>query len=139
MKSFIWHAQVYYEDTDAGGIVYYANYLKFMERARTEWLRSLGQEQDELASKLNILFAVRSVNIEYKQPARFNDSLTISVEPYALKPASVSFKQTITSKEKKMLTTADVNVVCLSANDFSPQPIPKNLFLDIDREIKSAC
>lgn len=141
MKSYVWHARVYYEDTDAGGVVYYANYLKFMERARTEWLRSLGTEQDELAQNLNVLFAVRSVNIEYKQPARFNDSLSITVEPFALKPASVSFKQSIGINSQKMdlLTTAEVNIVCLSASDFSPQSIPKSLFTEIDREIKSAC
>lgn len=141
MKPFVWHARVYYEDTDAGGVVYYANYLKFMERARTEWLRSFGLEQDEIARDLNVLFAVRSVNIEYKQPAKFNDTLTVSVEPYALKPASVSFKQIINKENNTvdMLSNADVNIVCLSAESFSPQPIPKNLFSDIDREIKSAC
>ncbi len=140
MKPFVWNVRVYYEDTDAGGVVYYANYLKFMERARTEWLRTFGLEQDELARDLNILFAVRSVNIEYKQPARFNDTLTVSVEPYALKPASVSFKQTINKQDKamKMFTNADVNIVCLCADDFSPQPIPKKLFANIDREIKRA-
>ena len=137
MKPFIWHARVYYEDTDAGGVVYYANYLKFMERARTEWLRSIGHEQDELTRNLNVLFAVRSVNIEYKQPAKFNDSLTVSVEPYALKPASISFKQAITKEniDANTLTSAQVNVVCLDAANFSPQPIPKSLF----KEIKSAC
>ena len=141
MKPFVWHARVYYEDTDAGSVVYYANYLKFMERARTEWLRSLGLQQDEIKRNMNVLFAVRSVNIEYKQPARFNDSLAISVEPYALKPASISFRQTISNQkdEKKMLTHAEVNVVCLGAETFSPQAIPKSLFIDIDREIKSAC
>ncbi len=137
MKPYVWHARVYYEDTDAGGVVYYANYLKFMERARTEWLRSLGIEQDKLAQNLNVLFAVRSVNIKYKQPAKFNDSLTVTVEPFALKPASVSFKQAIMkqSKETNVLTTGEINVVCLRVNDFSPQSIPKNLF----KEIKSAC
>lgn len=129
MKPYVWHARVYYEDTDAGGVVYYANYLKFMERARTEWLRSIGVEQDELAKNLNILFAVRSIGIEYKQPAKFNDALEISVEPFALKPASVSFRQAIAKKNNKkyLFTTAEVNVVCLHANDFSPQIIPKNL------------
>ena len=141
MRPFVWHARVYYEDTDAGGVVYYANYLKFMERARTEWLRSFGLEQDHIARELNILFAVRSLSIEYKKPARFNDTLAISVEPYALKPASVSFNQIIKkqSDTADILSHADVNIVCLSADNFSPQPIPKNLFSNIDREIKSAC
>ncbi len=140
MKPFLWHARIYYEDTDAGGVVYYANYLKFMERARTEWLRSIGFEQDALVSDLNILFAVRSVSIEYKQPAKFNDILLVSVEPYELRPASISFKQVIgkQDQESEIFTTAEVNIVCLSANNFLPKRIPKSLFIDIDREIKSA-
>ena len=140
MKPFIWHSRVYYEDTDAGGVVYYANYLKFMERARTEWLRAIGFEQDVLASDLNILFAVRSVSINYKQPAKFNDMLVITVEPYELKPASISFKQVISKQDQglEIFATAEVNVVCLSANNFSPKRIPKSLFQDIDRGIKSA-
>ena len=126
---FVWQTRVYYEDTDAGGVVYYANYLKYMERARTEWLRALGVEQDHLKKELNILFAVRSVNIEYKKPARFNDSLDISVIPHALKPASVSFKQDITQEnhQENLYTRSEVNVVCLNADDFSPCVIPKTL------------
>ena len=128
MKPFLWQARVYYEDTDAGGVVYYANYLKYMERARTEWLRFLGTEQDELSLRMNILFAVRSVNIEYKQPARFNDALEISVEPYALKSASISFHQNITKQHHdEILASAQVNVVCLRTSDFKPQAIPKPL------------
>ncbi|MYB88898.1 MAG: tol-pal system-associated acyl-CoA thioesterase [Proteobacteria bacterium] len=137
MKPYHWQVQVYYEDTDAGGVVYYANYLKFMERARTEWLRALGIEQDKLMQDRNVLFAVRSVRIEYKRPIRFNDSLAVSVEPVAIKPASLSIRQTITGQhdEALLFADADVNVVCLAADSFSPQPIPKDLF----KEIKSAC
>lgn len=137
MKPYFWCVRVYYEDTDAGGVVYYANYLKFMERARTEWLRSLGVEQDNLLQDMNILFVVRSVNVEYKQPARFNDLLHITVEPFDLRPASISFKQAVMKQgeEKDVLAVGKVNVACLSANDFSPQSIPKDLFKDI----KSAC
>ena len=121
---------MYYEDTDAGGVVYYANYLKYMERARTEWLRALGVEQNALAKELNVLFAVRSVTIEYKKPARFNDVLTVTAVPYALKPASISFKQDISlqSDETNLFTTSEVNVVCLDAKNFSPSPIPKYLY-----------
>ena len=129
MKSFVWNTRVYYEDTDAGGVVFYANYLKFMERARTEWLRTLGVEQDELKKELNVLFAVRSVTIDYKKPAKFNDLLEVTVVPHALKPASITFKQDISRKgdETNLLTTSEVNVVCLNAIDFSPNPIPKEL------------
>ncbi len=130
MEPYVWQTRVYYEDTDAGGVVYYANYLKFMERARTEWLRSLGVEQDTLVKELNVLFAVRSVSIDYKKPARFNDALTVTVVPNALKPASISFKQDIYKQgiEANLLTTSEVNVVCLNAEDFLPNPIPKNLY-----------
>ncbi len=129
MKPFTWHTRVYYEDTDAGGVVYYANYLKYMERARTEWLRVLGVEQDSLIRELNVLFAVRSLSIEYKKPARFNDLIQISVTPHTLKPASISFKQDITQHddEKNLITSGEVNVVCLKADDFSPSVIPKKL------------
>ncbi len=130
MKPYAWQTRVYYEDTDAGGVVYYANYLKFMERARTEWLRTLGVEQDTLREEMNVLFAVRSVSIEYKKPARFNDALLVTVVPNVLKPASISFKQDISKQgdETNILTTSEVNVVCLHAKDFSPNPIPKNLY-----------
>lgn len=130
MKPFVWPTRVYYEDTDAGGVVYYANYLKFMERARTEWLRALGIEQDTLIKEWNILFAVRSVTIEYKKPARFNDALTVTVVPHELKPASISFKQDINipGDEANLITVSEVNVVCLNAKTFAPNPIPKNLY-----------
>lgn len=137
MKPFRWQVQVYYEDTDAGGVVYHANYLKFMERARTEWLRVLGIEMDRLMQDRNVLFAVRSVQIEYKRPIRFNDSLAVSVEPVAIKPASLSIRQAITDRQdiKRLFAGADVNVVCLKADSFAPQPIPMDLF----KEIQSAC
>ena len=137
MKPYVWQARVYYEDTDSGGVVYYANYLNYMERARTEWLRSLGVEQDKLLDDYNILFAVRSVNIEYKKPARFNDMLNITVEPSKLKPASISFKQIVSrqNEERSLLSSSQVNVVCLGVEDFMPKPIPKTLL----EEIKGAC
>ena len=74
---FNWPVRVYYEDTDAGGVVFYANYLRFMERARSEWLRSCGFEQDQVRDEYNIVFAVRSVDIKYLKPARFNDQLNV--------------------------------------------------------------
>ena len=74
-NEFLWPIRVYYEDTDSGGVVYYANYLKFMERARTEMLRSLGFEQDQLIEDLGIIFVVHSLSVQYKKPAIFNDEL----------------------------------------------------------------
>ena len=134
MEFYQWNTRVYYEDTDAGGVVYYANYLKYMERARTEWLRALGVDQSTLIKERNVLFAVRSVTIDYKKPARFNDNLMVTVVPHALKPASISFKQDISQvinkegEEADLFTTSEVNVVCLDAKDFSPSPIPKDLY-----------
>ncbi len=135
MKPYTWQVRVYYEDTDAGGVVYYANYLRFMERARTEWLRALGVEQDRLMQDRNVLFAVRSVQIEYKRPARFNDALSVTVEPVATRPASLSIRQAITHHQDEALlfAQADVNVVCLQADSFAPQPIPKDLLKEIER------
>ena len=87
--------RVYYEDTDAGGVVYYANYFRFMERARTEWLRGLGFEQDELARDPGVLFAVRTAKLEFLKPARFNDLLEATVEIRERGRASLTFGQRV--------------------------------------------
>lgn len=130
MKPFNWQARVYYEDTDAGGVVYYANYLKFLERARTEWLRSFGFEQDQLREEYAIVFAVRRVDIQYIKPARFNELLTVSVEEANLRPASIGMQQTVTKAENKneLIVNATVNIVCIDSQKFSPCPIPKPIF-----------
>ena len=94
-REFSWPVRVYYEDTDSGGVVYYANYLKFMERARTELLRSVGYEQDQLQQELGIIFAVHSANIQYKKPARFNDELNVFTSITHIGKASINFKQSI--------------------------------------------
>ena len=95
MMNFIWPVRVYYEDTDSGGVVYYANYLKFMERARTELLRKQGYEQDVLINNDNIIFAVRSVHIDYHRPAVFNDLLEVHSRLIDFKKASFNFEQKI--------------------------------------------
>src|SRR3990170_7209247 len=91
--------RVYYEDTDAGNVVYYANYLKFMERARTEWLRDLGFEQDELLRRDGVVFAVRSARLEFLKPARFNDLLQATVQVTRRGKASITFAQEIRRDE----------------------------------------
>ena len=117
--------RVYYEDTDSGGVVYYANYLKFIERGRSEYLRSLGFEQDELIKKQNIIFAVKSLSAEYKSPARFNDLLNVQTQVEKTGKASLVFSQKITSLEQnKLLFRAQVIVACLSADNFKPCAIP---------------
>ena len=92
---FQWQVRVYYEDTDSGGVVYYANYLRFMERARTEWMRALGFEQDRLIREDGILFAVRAASLEFLQPARFNDLLSVSLDVVQRGRASLTFKQDV--------------------------------------------
>jgi acyl-CoA thioester hydrolase len=128
VNEFLWPVRVYYEDTDAGGVVYYANYLKFMERARTEWLRELGFEQDELIDRHNVLFAVRRVALEYRQPARFNDRLTVSVEVTAAGKASLTFAQAIRRETNDtLLCDGEVRIASLDALTFKPRGIPREL------------
>ena len=126
MSVFRWPIRVYYEDTDSGGVVYYANYLKFFERARTEMLRSKGVEQDALINNENIIFVVRSVNVDYLSPARFNEAIHIDSEISQLKKASILFKQQI-YREETLLCQASVTIACLNANNFRPKAIPPTL------------
>jgi len=115
--------RIYYEDTDAGGVVYYANYLKFMERARTEWLRSLGFEQDELSREPGVIFAVRAVRVDYLKPARFNDSLEVTVALGRVGSASLVFAQAV-RRPAEVLCSGEIKIACLDVRRFSPQPIP---------------
>ncbi len=132
-KPFTWSIRVYYEDTDAGGVVFYANYLKYLERARTEYLRSLGYEQDCLMTEAGIIFAVRSLRIEYIKSARFNQMLTASAEVKNLKKASLEFSQQITHDDR-LLVTADVRIACLDVNTMKPKAIPDFLLEHIAHE-----
>ena len=123
MKQFVWPIRVYYEDTDGGGVVYHANYLKFMERARTEWLRSLGFEQTELRTKLGVLFIVRRLELQYRRPACFNDSLSVITQLVKTGRSLLEFQQTI-QRNNEILTEATVEVVCVDPNLFKPLSIP---------------
>jgi acyl-CoA thioester hydrolase len=135
MKPFSWEVRVYYEDTDVGGVVYYANYLKFFERARTEYLRALGFEQDELRARYGILFAVKSIAVDYRAPARFNDSLWVSVQPTEFRRASLSFLQAIGRVgESEALCAATVRIACLDGVTFRPRPMPDQLLDYIQHE-----
>ena len=127
MTTFVWPARVYYEDTDAGGVVYYANYLKFLERARTEWLRALGFEQRDLMHEAGILFAVRRVEIDYLSPARFDDELRIEAAVQQASRVSLTFAQRIVREPDTVLCTASVKVVCLDQESFRPTAIPDNI------------
>jgi acyl-CoA thioester hydrolase len=125
---FSWAARVYWEDTDGGGIVYYANYLRFLERARTEWLRSLGHSQQELARGPGILFAVAGLSVEYRRPARLDDELTITCEPRGERATALRFEQRILRAPRgELLVEAQVRVVCLDARTLRPKRLPEFL------------
>ncbi|HSH96960.1 MAG TPA: tol-pal system-associated acyl-CoA thioesterase [Methyloradius sp.] len=123
---FIWPVRVYYEDTDGGGVVYHANYLKFMERARTEWLRHLGFEQTELKTHFGILFVVRKLEIQYKKPACFDDAIHVVSTVAKIQRCLFTFEQTI-KRNDEILTKALVEVVCVDAEAFSPASIPESI------------
>jgi len=131
---FTMPVRVYYEDTDAGGVVFYANYLKFMERARTEWLRALGFEQDELMANDGVVFAVSRVNLEYLQPARFNQLLIVTVNVVRKGPASVTLAQEIFC-EDRLLTRGEVRLACVDVQSFRPQKIPDRILQSVDQKI----
>lgn len=119
--------RVYYEDTDAGGIVYHANYLKFCERARTELLRELGIEQDRYLEH-NIAFVVTAMDIQFKFGARFNDELVVETTVINVKRASVTFQQRIKIKNTEQVAfTADVKVACVDSSAMRPSAIPNEI------------
>ncbi len=126
MTIFHWPIRVYYEDTDAGGVVFYANYLRFFERARTEMLRNIGFEQDELISEQQLIFVVRSVQVDYLKPARFNDCLTASAEVVQTKKVSLEFEQQIT-RNNELLCKGKVRIACLDTVTMKPKIIPEKL------------
>ena len=128
----LWPIRVYYEDTDSGGVVYYANYLKFFERARTECLRQWGYEQDVLRDEEGILFAVSNLTISYNKPAVFNDELVIKTSIIKLGKASIFFNQDILrTKSGEHLCSAQVRIACLNAEQFSAQAIPEKIIKKI--------
>ncbi len=126
MRPFSWAARVYWEDTDGGAIVYYANYLRFLERARTEWLRALGHSQRALAAEPGILFSVVSLSVEYRAPARLDDELEISCTPQREGGASLRFLQQIHrhGDAPQLLLEAQVRVACIDAHTLRPRRLP---------------
>jgi acyl-CoA thioester hydrolase len=123
---FYWPVRVYYEDTDAGGVVFYANYLKFFERARTEMLRALGVEQDGLLAE-GVAFVVRAVQMENLAPARFNDQLNVSAQIIEQKRASLLFKQIITNQADLLIATAEIRIACIDLQRTKPIAIPQHI------------
>lgn len=126
---FTWPVRVYWEDTDAGGIVYYANYLKFMERARTEWLRALGLEQGPLQENEGLIFVIVDTQLQFKKPAHYGDQLSITATVTEHTRATLTFTQTVLrdSAAGEVLVAGDVRVACLDAKLFRPRGLPKTL------------
>src|SRR5438128_11140641 len=125
-EPFTWPVRVYYEDTGAGGVVYYANYMKFAERARTEWLRALGFDQSELAEREKIAFVVRSAAIEFLSPARFDDALRVTVELIKVGAGQIDLNQRVLRGDA-VLATVTVKVVCVQVDTMRPVRLPRPL------------
>lgn len=136
--AFIWPVRVYWEDTDGGGIVYYANYLKFMERARTELLRSFGVNQSALAVRQGLLFAIVASEIEYLRPARLDDLLVVTCSVIEQTRVSFAFRQEIHREgiEGELLTRGVTRAVCLDSKTFKPRRLPEELMraLELHRQ-----
>ncbi len=126
--SFRWLVRVYYEDTDAAGIVYYANYFRFMERARTEWLRHLGYEQDDLRRDHGIVFVVRRAEADYREPARFNDLLWVTGELVEFGRSALTIRQEVLRQaDGRLLCRGGVQLVCVDLQRFRPTAIPREI------------
>ena len=125
-EPFLWPVRVYYEDTDAAGVVYYANYLKYMERARTEWLRRIGFEQTDLARQHGVIFVVRSAAIDYLAPARFDDELHVAVELIKVGAGQIDLVQRV-SRGEALLVTANIKLACVARATMRATRIPRPL------------
>ena len=123
---FIWPVRVYYEDTDAAGVVYYANYLRFMERARTEWLRALGFGQEQLREQSGVIFAVRRAELDYLKPARLDDELVVECRIARLSGASFTFSQAI-KRADEVLCQGQIRVASLNAETLLPARLPSEI------------
>jgi tol-pal system-associated acyl-CoA thioesterase len=126
--AFVWPVRVYWEDTDAGGVVYYANYLKFCERARTEWLRALGLGQQAMAERDGLLFVVSSAQVRYLAPARLDDQLMVSVAVAQAGGASLDLLQEVrrsaSAATTTLLASVQVRVACVQSGSFRPTRLP---------------
>ena len=131
-EPFRFGVRVYYEDTDAGGIVYYANYLKYMERARTEWLSSLGYELSALERVEGIVFVVHRVEIDYRIPAKLGEKMDVTVTLVELNRASMVVEQDVVRGDEA-LTHARVGLACLTREDLRPMRIPAPLHQRLER------
>jgi acyl-CoA thioester hydrolase len=129
-STFTWTVRVYYEDTDAGGVVFYANYLKFFERARTEWLRAAGVGQQLMTATHGVMFIVKNTAVDYHAPARLDNELNLTVVVERMGRASVQFVQQawrINGEERELLATGRIKVGCVDTLNFRPSEIPHDV------------
>ena len=131
-SGFTWPVRVYYEDTDAGGIVFYANYLKFFERARTEWLRACGIDQQRVADETGAIFIVRSTALDYRAPARLDDMLTITSRIGRIGLASVEFTQEAW-RDGTLLVAGHIRIGCVDRAGIRPAAIPPDVLDALQR------
>ncbi len=122
--------RVYWEDTDAGGVVYHAQYLAFLERARSEWMRAIGHGQDALRERFDLVFAVRAMRIDFRLPARLDDALQVTATLRECRKASLVIVQEV-RRDGALLLDAEVRVAALRASGFKPLAIPEALYLEL--------
>jgi acyl-CoA thioester hydrolase len=133
MKPFVWKVRVYWEDTDAGGVVYHSQYLNFFERARTEWLRGKGVHQATLATDENVLFAIRHMDIDFMQAARLDDELDVTIYNVVAGGVRMTFNQDMTRcSDRQLVATARLTAVCLQADNFKPTRMPQWIRAEIE-------
>jgi len=133
MEQHSFDLRIYYEDTDHGGVVYYANYLKYMERARTEFMRGFGIELDQLQSDADVLFAVTEAHVHYRCPARFNDALSVYSELTHAHGARLGFKQTV-MRDNEILVEGDIKLACIDTQGHARR-IPQDVLNKIGQAL----
>jgi acyl-CoA thioester hydrolase len=125
-RVFTWPVRVYFQDTDAGGVVYHANYVNFMERARTEWLRTFGHSNAGLMKEFGVAFVVRSLKLDYLKPAVLDDLLTVTAQVKDIGRSRVTLLQTVVRGEE-LLSEGEVHLVCVNMQTFKPVSVPEVL------------
>lgn len=137
MNPFVWKVRVYWEDTDAGGVVYHSRYLNFFERARSEWLRSLGIDQSKLAAVDNVVFAIRHMDIDFETAARLDDELEVTVHSVQTGGVRMTFNQDMTRcSDQQSVASAKLTAVSLKADSFKPTRMPKWIRAEIEKNAK---
>ena len=134
--AFELQVRVYFQDTDAAGVVFHATYLDFMERARIEWLRGLGFEPRELARRFQLLFIVRELSIAYLKPAMLDDLVAVTAQVEKMGRVQLTFRQEV-RRGDEVLTQASINVACVTAGSLRPMPIPDEVRAALGEEIAS--